>query len=95
LYTWATREQAESYAQALAKYGASDLKILAHRISLQDLGRLNTANLTRMTDEAANLIYDMGVNHGFEQIVRTTGNFGAEHFFRREMFPLFTNWVLK
>jgi RHS repeat-associated protein len=95
LYTFATRGQAEQYMELLIKRGALDLKVLAHKISARNLERLATADLTRMTDDAASAILELGAEHGFQHIVRLTGRFGVEHFFRQDVYHLFTSWIVR
>jgi hypothetical protein len=94
LYTFATRESAEAYRTLLASLGAKELRVLAHRISNKALSTLKTADMTKMSDEAATLLLEIAPNHGFEHVIRMTGKFGIEHFFKKEVFPLFKNWVL-
>lgn len=94
LYTFATRESADRYLSHLSARGVKELRVMAHRISKRAYQRLKTADLTRMTDEAANAILELDAKHGFEQIIRATGNFNIEHFFTKEVFSKFKNWVL-
>jgi len=94
LYTFGSKESAEAYLNALQLYGAKDLKLMAHRISKKALSTLKAADFTKMSDEAATAILEMGGEHNFDWIIRMTGTGGLENFFRKEVFPLFKNWVL-
>ena len=94
LYTFASREQATLYLRMLEESGVSGLRLLEHSVSSRNFARFLTADLTRMTDEVANAILDLGIDHGFQHISRMTHNFGVEHFFSREVYPFFRSWIL-
>ncbi|MFX0541567.1 SpvB/TcaC N-terminal domain-containing protein [Roseovarius sp. S4756] len=94
LYTFASREAAEQYLEALARKGVGNLRILGHSVSERALQGMKTADF-RISDDIANAIYDLGTEHGMQRIIRQTGNFGVENFFSRETFSAFINGVLK
>jgi hypothetical protein len=56
---------------------------------------LNTIDLSKMNDDAVNSwmdrhsLYGDGAPHGFDHVIRNTGNFGPEHYFSKGVFPLF------
>jgi hypothetical protein len=66
---------------------------MTHHISLEYLSGLRTADLTSMTDEAANEIDALDANHGFEHLRRMTGNFGVEDLFHKKVFHLLQNSI--
>ena len=73
--------------------GSPDLAILEHRIPAENLAGLRTADLTNMTDDEANIIYDLGADHGYEHLRRTTGNFGVEDYFSPDVYGQFDSRV--
>jgi RHS repeat-associated protein len=93
LYTWETRAQAERYLQKWESKGATGLNIMEHRISSSDLAGLKSVDLSKIGDDAANKILDLGAGHGYEHIRRITGNYGPESYFSREVFHLFKNGI--
>lgn len=46
----------------------------------------NPVDLTVMSDDEANKIIDRGKDHGFEQIIKMTGNFGVESYFHPDVY---------
>jgi RHS repeat-associated protein len=91
LYTFRTQQQAIAYMKRLHTKGAENIRIVEHWISAKHVAALRTADFTTMTEDAVNEIYNSGVEHGYEHIMRMTGNYGMEHFFRADVYSLFRN----
>lgn len=93
-YAWGTRGQAQSYMAHLEGRGASGLSIVEVRIPRLQYQGLRTLDMRGMSDEAAMAWmetyskYGAGLPHGFEHVVRPTGNFGAESFFSKDVFHM-------
>jgi hypothetical protein len=66
---------------------------MKHSMTKSLLAGLRTVDLTSMTDSEVNAMYDAGAEYGFEHLIRSPGNYGVEHFFRSDVFHLFTNAV--
>ena len=81
LYTWETQDQAKAYLAMKQSRGATDLRILQHTISEDDLSKLSKADLSTMSDDAATDFLETGGNHGAQWVRRVTGRFGPENYF--------------
>lgn len=75
----------------MTSHGASDLQILQHSIPESVLSGLRSADMTSMTDEAANSLLDSSPDHGYQWIRRMTGRYGPENYFSPDVFPSFSN----
>jgi hypothetical protein len=91
LYAWDTSSQAEAYSQGLASRGATDLQIIQHSVPESVLNSFRSADMTSMTDDAANALLDSSPDHGFQWVRRMTGRYGPENYFSPDVFPLFSN----
>jgi len=92
-YAWSTREQAEAYLARLSARGVENLTIIEASISPSAYEGLATLDLRTLTEAAQEAFYEQfhgTLSHGFEHLIRQTGNSGAEYFFSRDVFSLFT-----
>ena len=95
-YSWGSRAQAEAYMAHLEARGVTGLRIMEARIGQAEYNGLRSLDLRTMSDDAVNVwmethsLYGSGVPHAFHHIIRTTGNFGPEFYFSKEVFPLFS-----
>jgi hypothetical protein len=46
-----------------------------------------------MTDAQANVLIDLGASHGYQQIIRLTGQYGLEHYFRSDTYHFFLSYI--
>lgn len=95
LYTWGSRSQAEAYMSLLEGRGVSGLRIMEATIPEAQYNALRAMDLRGIGDDAANawlgrhsLLFGEGAPHGLNLVIRDTGNFGAEIFFSKDVFPL-------
>ena len=95
LYSWGTRSDAERYLSRLRNRDVN-VNILSFRISEGNLKVLKKLDLTALptnqADDWVNLhssIYGSGVPHNYEYVIRSTGSYGAEHYFAKNVFQLF------
>ena len=95
-YAWGNIGQAQAYLANLASRGATGLNILQGKIGDLQYRGLNTLDLRTLSDPALESwmerfsLYGEGAAHGYEHVIRLTGNFGPEFFFSKEVFNLFT-----
>ena len=70
--------------------------MLEGRIGQAEYESLNSFDLRTLDDAAVNAwmerhsLYGEGVPHGFDHVVRNTGNFGPEFYFSKDVFHLFS-----
>lgn len=90
VYAWGSRSEAEAYAGALTRHGATDLEIVPFNVSNGDLAGFRSVNVDSLADPDAFMskyssLYGEGLAHEYQYITRGT-NFGVEHFFDRSVF---------
>ncbi|OCR01844.1 hypothetical protein BCD67_04945 [Oscillatoriales cyanobacterium USR001] len=96
LYSWGTRDDAQLYWERLRNRGI-DVDILSFRISNSNLKKLRRLDLRPpISDTIVNgwleihsSLYGEGRPHSYQYVIRMT-NSGAEHYFSKDVFPLFT-----
>lgn len=96
LYSWGTRGDAQLYWERLRNRGI-DADILSFQISNSNLKKLRRLDLRPpISDQIVNewlelhsSLYGEGRPHNYQYVIRMT-NSGAEHYFDKDVFSLFT-----
>lgn len=95
LYVWNNLDDALAYFSKLQAGGAQNLLMLEARISQSALSKLRTMDLTKVSDDEANVWLDRfaklngGIpNHGYERVIRGAG-LADENYFSKDVFNLF------
>ncbi|MFE2426105.1 hypothetical protein ACFXJ5_05015 [Streptomyces sp. NPDC059373] len=91
MYSWATREEAEAYAERLRGRG-TDVDILTFHVSDSDFSSLKKADVVAMSPGEADAfmerhsrLYGAGEPHDYEYVKDRTG-MGHEHYFAKSVF---------
>jgi hypothetical protein len=101
LYTWGNLESAKLYLEMkqsrLNLNDPSIIDIYTFEINQKDLLSLSKLDIRQLSEENANTWYSLysrspgttALEHGYDYVVRTTGNFGEEHYFSFKVFHFF------
>lgn len=102
-YCWSTLRQAEKYRRLLVGHGADDVEVVRYAINRSNLKALRTLDLRTMSNdeleawlqEYSEYTYSPPPKpHGFDCVVRKTGNVGQEHHFSPDTFRRFFHELL-
>ena len=91
LYAWDSLAAAERYRSSHVEHGVEQLTITIFTIAAEDLVKMKTLDLTRLTDEEVDAWmakyshYGNALPHAFDYVVRSTDK-GIEHYFRASVF---------
>lgn len=94
VYAWDNLADAQKYMDLLSNKGREGLSILKINISESAYNKLNILDLTKMSDVKVDIWMDTysqfgkGMPHGYDGVIRATGNFGNENFFSKAIFDL-------